>query len=536
MAAVVAVGVGAVGWYAHYQIAEMSERGAAAVMAVLESEQRNRWLGEVAAMAMSLEETADRGAKSPPAEGSPNALERASNQEIASWAAPLARANLGRASGLQGVLVVRHAAGSRADQGAREPAAILARGNHLEAIEPRDVIAAWRDRADPARPYAEARDGQRARLALIHPVGRWDSGHTPELFIVGSYSIANLSAAAADLQARGKRESRTSVALIALIGAAAILLAIIVILLQARGAALAASAPAALDPGTEFDGAGAAYGDEQPSSPKVGLGAMADELATLLQDTAEKSIMDKDLEVVQTVQTTLVPEEDRVVRQSFELAGKLYSAGKCGGDWWTYRDLANGRLLLAIGDVTGRGASAAMITGAAKAACDLACNLHDNRPNAAEVLDIMNQAVYYAGGQRLFMTCFVAIVELKSGQVELANAGHNFPWVYRTRGDDSTLGPLVVRGNRLGDSLDSRFEMGQTALTRGDILVMYTDGIVEGESPNGTQYGERRFRAAVRRGPHHDPLVLRDALIADVLELCGGTAVDDMTLVVARVS
>jgi HAMP domain-containing protein len=108
------------------------------------------------------------------------------------------------------------------------------------------------------------------------------------------------------------------------------------------------------------------------SSDEIGVlgenfNVMADRLAILLEETREKATLEKELEVARTIQDTLVPPNEPVDCGPFNFAGYFQPASQCGGDWWTYHTLKNNRLLLVIGDVTGHGVPAAMITAAAKA-------------------------------------------------------------------------------------------------------------------------------------------------------------------------
>ena len=327
---------------------------------------------------------------------------------------------------------------------------------------------------------------------------------------------------ATDLERHFRAESQTSLLLLILIGVGAELLVVILLFLTIRRADDRATAPA-----------------EQPARESEDLRGgpalqhMAGELATLLQETAEKSRMDKDLEIVQTVQTTLLPPDELVQRGPLSFAGKLHSVGTCGGDWWTYHDLADGRVLLALGDVTGHGASAAMITAAAKATCDLACDLYDNRPSVSAVLNLMNQAVFHAGGRRLLMTCFAMIIDPRSGEIEFANAGHNFPFLARLSEGEPALTSLVAHGNRLGDSRDSSYKVVRSTLARGDCVLLYTDGVIECENTHGVQFGSRRMRDVIA-STEHDPIVLRDEMIRSVLAFSDGTLKDDLAVVTVQ--
>jgi serine phosphatase RsbU (regulator of sigma subunit) len=157
------------------------------------------------------------------------------------------------------------------------------------------------------------------------------------------------------------------------------------------------------------------------------------------------------------------------------------------------------------------------------------------------------------------MTCFASILDPKARTITYANAGHNFPYLYRVNPEKmSTLQEakdptssvpsnapreqkgdflsLMTRGNRLGDLPDSRYTTKTMDLLPGDCLIWYTDGIVECENMNGEEYGEKRFRSSIRRAAAMEPAEMREQVIASSQDFFGERPrKDDITLVFARV-
>lgn len=264
---------------------------------------------------------------------------------------------------------------------------------------------------------------------------------------------------------------------------------------------------------------------------------MADQLVVLLQQTAEKATLEKEMEVARTIQETLVPTHDPVDKVTFRFAGYFQPASQCGGDWWTWHDMVGDKVLVVIGDVTGHGVPSAMITAAAKAACDVARAVHGDNIDPAKLLEIMNSAIYQSAKRKFVMTCFASVVDTKRRTITYANAGHNFPYLYRTgENGQGEFGSLMIRGNRLGDLKESKYEVKTTEMIPGDILVWYTDGIVECESSTGEEYGEKRFRASVRRAAALEPGEIRDAVVTDAANFFGDNIrKDDITLVIGKI-
>ena len=260
---------------------------------------------------------------------------------------------------------------------------------------------------------------------------------------------------------------------------------------------------------------------------------MADQIAILLAQTAEKARLEQELEVAKAIQETLVPTPELVQRGPLSFAGYYQPAAQTGGDWWTWAELADGKVLLVVGDVTGHGVPSAMITAAAKAACDVARHVDGDRVTVTRLLELMNYAIIESAQRRFVMTCFASIIDTHARSITYANAGHNFPYVFR----GGELTSLMIRGNRLGDERTSEYEARTTELAAGDVLVWYTDGIVECDNAAGEEFGEKRFRASVRRAAALQPDELRDAIIADATAHYGDAPrKDDITLVVGRMS
>jgi serine phosphatase RsbU (regulator of sigma subunit) len=265
---------------------------------------------------------------------------------------------------------------------------------------------------------------------------------------------------------------------------------------------------------------------------------MADRLLILMRETAEKATLEKELEVARTIQETLVPPPDPVEREYVKLAGYFLPASQCGGDWWTVHDMPDGRILVVIGDVTGHGVPSAMITAAAKAACDVVRATEGDKLTVTRLLEVMNRAIFESAKRKFVMTCFASILDPKKRTITYANAGHNFPYLFRPGAvDGNDFQVLMSRGNRLGDLEESTYSEKTAPLNGNDVLVWYTDGIVECENDRGEEYGEKRFRAAIRRAAELDPVAMRESVVSAAGQFFGDRPrKDDITMVFARIA
>ena len=259
---------------------------------------------------------------------------------------------------------------------------------------------------------------------------------------------------------------------------------------------------------------------------------LADQLIRLLSETADKASLKKELEVARVVQNLLVPSEDVMERPLLTIAGHFQPASECGGDWWAVYDLPENRVLTLVGDVTGHGISSAIITGAAKAACDLACHVTKGRITPGELLGMMNAAIYETGRRQIMMTCVASVFDPQRRTLTVANAGHHFP--FQIHGPQ--LKSIVAQGQPLGAAKDSAYEATTVPFAQNDVLVWFTDGVVECENEHGEQFGEKRLRAVCQRTATTGARGIRDAVVEAVAAFKQQLPqMDDITLVIASI-
>jgi serine phosphatase RsbU (regulator of sigma subunit) len=246
--------------------------------------------------------------------------------------------------------------------------------------------------------------------------------------------------------------------------------------------------------------------------------------------------MVKQIELAATMQSGFLPPGSEQQVGRLEVCGVYVPASRCGGDWWAVYPLQGDRVLLLIGDVTGHGIAAAMVTAAAKGCVDVVYRTAED--DLGRVLSLLDATVRRVGAGRYHMTCFASLIDPGRGEVTFANAGHNLPYLCRRNPDGSWMvDVLAARGNPLGGELTAAFEFDRREITAGDVLVWYTDGIVDCMDAQRRPYGDRRLQRALRGALAASPGVraLRDSLVRGTIEYQGGAErEDDITLVVGR--
>jgi serine phosphatase RsbU (regulator of sigma subunit) len=265
---------------------------------------------------------------------------------------------------------------------------------------------------------------------------------------------------------------------------------------------------------------------------------MADRLVELMQEYASKMALEREMLLAREVQQAMIPPPRLVVHGDVKLVGHCAPASSCGGDWWMYRALADGRVLLVVGDTTGHGLHSAMVAATARGAVEALAN-HDERLLEPEpVLRAIDAAIRNIGDHSLVMTCFAAVADASRGLLRYANAGHNFPYVVHQRRDRAheRTSVIAASGNPLGDrNVSPLIRTGQRRLEAGDLLVMFTDGVVERSNRAGKLFGDRRLRNTLLRkapGEGESLVAMRDLLLGELERFAEGQAAEDDVTVV----
>lgn len=239
----------------------------------------------------------------------------------------------------------------------------------------------------------------------------------------------------------------------------------------------------------------------------------------------ERELVERDLALARKIQHHFLPPRPPDV-PGYGFAVEYQPALAVGGDLYDFVELNEGLLALAVGDVSGKGVSAALF--AAKVMSDLRY-LAAGETYASSILRRVNQAISTSGGESMFVTLALAVINPRSGRLSVASAGHPLPLVRDAAGHVTDIG-------RIGDKplgVDERAEFTQYEyeIDPGDSVVLFTDGVVEALNRDHELYGDQRLIATVgRAGSGADQLV--QAISSDVREFVKGhPQSDDVTVV-----
>src|SRR5215203_731785 len=239
-------------------------------------------------------------------------------------------------------------------------------------------------------------------------------------------------------------------------------------------------------------------------------------------EVQERERIEQELQVAHQIQQALLPEAVPEL-YGWQLAAYYKPAREVGGDFYDFLELEEGRLGLVVGDATGKGMPAALVMATTRGMLRAVAQSLDS---PGEVLQRVNDALYPDIPSEMFVTCFYAILDPKSGTVSYANAGHDLPYLWH--GGD--VEELRAGGMPLGLMPEMGYEEKEAVLREGDSVLFYSDGLVEAHDPNYEMFGFPRLRVLISE--HGKQRSLVDSLLEDLYSFVGEgwEQEDDITL------
>jgi serine phosphatase RsbU (regulator of sigma subunit) len=252
------------------------------------------------------------------------------------------------------------------------------------------------------------------------------------------------------------------------------------------------------------------------------------ENARLAEIEQAERIMKRDLSQAADIQGGVLPQKAPEIPGA-DLAGFNAACRTVGGDYYDFFQYADGKVGLALGDVSGKGMPASLLMMQLHARVQV---LAEDPGNLASFMTRINKATCSTCPSNRFITFFFAVLDTVGGDIAFANAGHNPPIIVRANGAAEMLeggGPV------LGILPIAPYSEMHAHLDPGEMLVLYSDGVTEANNPNYDEFGEDRFIEVLKR--HHsesaaDIIVAVNKALADFAS--GAPQADDITLLVAK--
>src|SRR5215211_7936229 len=258
------------------------------------------------------------------------------------------------------------------------------------------------------------------------------------------------------------------------------------------------------------------------------VAAIRVENARLVEARLERERFERELALASEIQQRFQPTAPPHVN-GYELQGISFPCYEIGGDYYDFIEREDGRLVIALGDVSGKGTAAALLMSSLHAAIHAQSASHDS---LVATISAVNRYLADNIPSNRFVTLFFAELDPATGTLLFLNAGHNPPLIVHQAG---TVEQLSSGGLPLGIKRDAVFRQGRTQLYPGDVLVIYSDGVSEAGNRQDEEFGIKRLSDTVSRNIEASAAGIRDRIESSLTKFAQGTsAADDITLVIVK--
>ena len=246
------------------------------------------------------------------------------------------------------------------------------------------------------------------------------------------------------------------------------------------------------------------------------------------ESLAERARMAHELEIAASIQQSMLPPRDAAAAlpTAVRVAAALRPAKEVGGDLYDYFATGDGNVFFAVGDVSDKGIPAALLMARLSALLRV---LGAAGESPDRLLAEINARLVDGNDACMFVTLGCGVLDVRTGRVRYASAGHDPPLVREVGG---TIKPLhTENGAALGIDADAVYRLSDAFLAPGDTLVLFTDGVTEAEARDGALFGIERVGALVGEAPDGDPGALVQAIVDTVgTDAADFHATDDLTV------
>lgn len=257
--------------------------------------------------------------------------------------------------------------------------------------------------------------------------------------------------------------------------------------------------------------------------------ALAITNARLHSQIVEQHKLAREMEIARTIQMNLLPKVYPTL-VGHDISALSLPAKQVGGDYYDFTEMPDGRVALAVADVSGKGVPAAILTATTRSYLQS----ETQHPGLAvhEIVSRINRMVHRDVTDDMYVTMVLCVLDPRAGAIEYVNAGHAHPVLVRR---DGTIERLEAGGLFLGIVEDAEYVSASVALDPEDVLVLGTDGVTDILDPGGEPFGEDRALEIIRENRHRRAEDIRNA-IYDACQEHRGDAdqFDDFTLIVLR--
>lgn len=251
----------------------------------------------------------------------------------------------------------------------------------------------------------------------------------------------------------------------------------------------------------------------------------------ILMEVADRLSLKGDLEIARDIQQAMLPGDLRHTGDLL-ISGVTRPANTVGGDFYDILPMPDGRLVVALGDVAGKGSPAALLMALLLA---MLRTLVDEGHDAARLVDRLNAQVVRHSPPSRFITLFYGVYDPRTGTLDFVNAGHLPPLIRRAAGTLEQVGTPETSGLALGMFDHATYQTSRVVIAPGDLLVLYSDGITEAENASGRPFDEVGIETLLTAQAAQDPEHISRALLRAVEAHAGEVKLaDDLTVLVLK--
>jgi sigma-B regulation protein RsbU (phosphoserine phosphatase) len=248
----------------------------------------------------------------------------------------------------------------------------------------------------------------------------------------------------------------------------------------------------------------------------------------VLLEVADRLSLKGELEVAREIQLAMLP-AGTYVAADIEVCGATRPANTVGGDFYDVLPLRDGRVILALGDVAGKGSPAALLMALLLAVLR---TLVDEELEPQQLVERLNMQIWRHTPSSRFITIFYGVYNPSTGSLVYVNAGQNPPLINRR---DGTFERLAATGIALGMFDRSTYAARETRIEPGELLILYSDGITEAENPSGQPLEETGLQGVVVNYRDSSPAELGTQILkATEAHAQASRFVDDLTVLILK--
>lgn len=258
--------------------------------------------------------------------------------------------------------------------------------------------------------------------------------------------------------------------------------------------------------------------------------AVAIENAELMEEKIKQETLNREVKIAREIQQRLLPSGFPGFKD-LEIASELIPAKQVGGDYYNIYKISDTLTLFFVSDVSGKSISASLIVSTIYSYIVTYFNLNKNKFVLHDFVYTLNKVLMESTTSEKFATCWFGLFDHESNSIQSINAGHNSVYVFKKNGVTEELN----RGGIFLGCMETEFESEEYIMSKGDLIVFYTDGVTEAMNINYEQYGDERLKNAVSKNYDLPAKEILRIILKDISDfVLDAEQSDDITCCVVR--